>query len=176
MGASDIHIEPSEKAVVIRYRIDGALRIVNRSEHRGLIRPLMSRFKIMSELDIVERRLPQDGRIVFKHFSHRGADFDLRAATAPMNFGEKIVMRILDKRKSVMPLADLGFSARNLALYRKHIVTPYGMVLHVGPTGSGKSMTLYSALNEVQRPDLNIQTIEDPIENTLTYSRDVGSQ
>ena len=167
MGASDIHIEPWEKEVVVRYRIDGALRIVNRFQHRGLIRPLISRFKIMSELDIVERRLPQDGRIVFKHFSHRGADFDLRVASAPMNFGEKIVMRILDKRKSVLPLTDLGFSARNLALYRKHIVTPYGMVLHVGPTGSGKSMTLYSALNEVQRPDLNIQTIEDPIEYTL---------
>ena len=167
MGASDVHIEPWENEVIIRYRIDGAMRIVNRLQPQSLIRPLVSRLKVMSGLDIVERRLPQDGRIVFKKFSNKGLDFDLRVATAPMNFGEKIVLRILDKRKAVLPLVDLGFSPRNLDLYREKITTPYGMILHVGPTGSGKSMTLYAALNEIQKPDMNIQTVEDPIEYTL---------
>jgi len=167
MGASDIHIEPWEDEVIIRYRIDGAMRIVNRLQPQSLIRPLVSRLKVMSGLDIVERRLPQDGRIVFKKFSNKGLDFDLRMATAPMNFGEKVVLRILDKRKAVLPLVDLGFSPRNLELYREKITTPYGMILHVGPTGSGKSMTLYAALNEIQKPDMNIQTVEDPIEYTL---------
>jgi type IV pilus assembly protein PilB len=167
MGASDIHIEPWENEVIIRYRIDGAMRIVNRLQPQSLIRPLVSRLKVMSGLDIVERRLPQDGRIIFKKFSNKGLDFDLRMATAPMNFGEKVVLRILDKRKAVLPLVELGFSPRNLALYREKITTPYGMILHVGPTGSGKSMTLYAALNEIQKPDFNIQTVEDPIEYTL---------
>ncbi|MGE0823894.1 MAG: ATPase, T2SS/T4P/T4SS family [Candidatus Binatia bacterium] len=167
MGASDIHIEPWEHEILIRYRIDGVLRIVNRFTPRTLIRPLVARLKIMSDLDISERRLPQDGRIIFKKYTSRGFDFDLRVATAPMNHGEKVVMRILDKQKAVMPLAQLGFSARHLAIYRDKIETPYGMILHVGPTGSGKSMTLYAALNEVQTPEINIQTVEDPIEYTL---------
>ena len=166
-GASDIHIEPWENEILIRNRIDGELRIVNRFKPRSLIRPLVSRIKVMSGLDIAERRLPQDGRIMFKKYTNRGLDFDLRVASAPMNFGEKVVMRILDKNKAVMPLPDLGLSTRHLALYREKIQTPYGMVLHVGPTGSGKSMTLYAALNEVQTPEVNIQTVEDPIEYTL---------
>jgi len=179
-GASDIHIEPWENEILIRYRIDGVLRIVNRFTPRTLIRPLVARIKIMSDLDISERRLPQDGRIIFKKYTSRGFDFDLRIATAPMNYGEKIVMRILDKQKAVMPLVNLGFSDRNLKLYRDKIETPYGMILHVGPTGSGKSMTLYAALNEVQSPEINIQTIEDPIEytlpglNQLQVHRDIG--
>ncbi len=167
MGASDIHIEPWENEILVRYRVDGVMRIVNRFAPRALIRPLVARLKIMSDLDISERRLPQDGRIIFKKYTSRGFDFDLRVATAPMNHGEKVVMRILDKQKAVMPLANLGFSARNLSLYRDKIETPYGMILHVGPTGSGKSMTLYAALNEVQTPEINIQTCEDPIEYTL---------
>jgi type IV pilus assembly protein PilB len=167
MGASDIHIEPWENEILVRYRVDGVLRIVNRFTPRSLIRPLVARLKIMSDLDISERRLPQDGRIIFKKYTNRGFDFDLRVATAPMNHGEKVVMRILDKQKAVMPLANLGFSSRNLTLYRDKIETPYGMILHVGPTGSGKSMTLYAALNEVQTPEVNIQTCEDPIEYTL---------
>ncbi|MCS6925686.1 MAG: GspE/PulE family protein, partial [Candidatus Binatia bacterium] len=167
MGASDIHIEPKEHEVVIRYRIDGHLRVVNRLPHPWLIRPLVSRLKIMSDLDIVERRLPQDGRITFKHFSSKGADCDVRIATAPMLHGEKVVLRLLDKRRAILPLSELGFSPRHLAIYREKIKTPYGMILHVGPTGSGKSMTLYAALNELQSPDINIQTIEDPIEYTL---------
>ncbi|MBI3856755.1 MAG: Flp pilus assembly complex ATPase component TadA [Planctomycetes bacterium] len=166
-GASDIHIEPAEEEVVVRYRVDGDMKIVNRFKPPRLIQPLTARIKIMAGLDISERRLPQDGRIVFKKFSKSGGDFDLRVATAPMNYGEKVVMRILDKQKSVLPLADLGFSARNMALYKEKIASPYGMVLHVGPTGSGKSMTLYAALNEIKNPALNIQTAEDPIEYTL---------
>jgi type IV pilus assembly protein PilB len=166
-GASDIHVEPAEEEVVVRYRIDGDLKVVNRLRPARLINPMITRLKIMANLDISERRLPQDGRIVFKQFAKTGADFDVRMATAPMNYGEKAVLRILDKQKSVLPLSDLGFSDRNLKTYRAKIQSPYGMVLHVGPTGSGKSMTLYSALNEIKNPTLNIQTAEDPIEYTL---------
>ena len=180
MGASDIHVEPWENEVVIRYRIDGNMRVVNRFPQARLIHPLVSRLKIMAQLDIVERRLPQDGRIGFKHFSPKGLDIDLRVATAPMHHGEKVVMRILDKKKAVMPLSELGLSPRHLKLYHDKIGTPHGMILHVGPTGSGKSMTLYAALNEIQRPDLNVQTAEDPIEYTLPgvnqmqVNRDIG--
>jgi type IV pilus assembly protein PilB len=166
-GSSDIHIEPWENEVVVRYRIDGDLRIVNRFGPQNLILPIVARIKIMSNLDIAERRMPQDGRIVFKKYTKKNLDFDLRVATSPMNFGEKVVMRILDKQKSTLPLDKLGFSGRNLKVYREKIVTPYGMILHVGPTGSGKSMTLYAALNEVQRPEINVQTVEDPIEYTV---------
>jgi len=167
MRASDIHIEPWEEEIVIRYRIDGELKEITRLQPLAFLQVLASRLKIMANIDSAERRLPQDGRIVFKQFNQQGLDFDLRMATAPMNYGEKIVMRILDKQKSTLPLAELGLSERNLVLYRQHIRSPYGMVLHVGPTGSGKSMTLYSALNEINRPEVNIQTAEDPIEYTL---------
>ena len=160
-SASDIHIEPCEHEVVVRYRVDGELRVVHRLRPQNLCQPLAARIKIMSDLDITEKRLPQDGRIVFNE------GVDLRVASCPMNFGEKIVMRILDKKKAALPLDALGFSERNLATYREKIQTPYGMILHVGPTGSGKSMSLFSALREIQRPDINIQTIEDPIEYTL---------
>ena len=128
---------------------------------------LTTRLKIMCNLDISERRLPQDGRIVFKKYTKKNIDIDLRVATGPMNYGEKVVMRILDKQKSTLPLPALGFSEENLARYRECIRQPYGMILHCGPTGSGKSMTLYSALAEVNTPDMNIQTAEDPIEYTL---------
>jgi len=166
-GASDIHIEPAEEEVVIRYRVDGDMRIANRLKPARLINPMVARLKIMANLDIAEHRMPQDGRIIFKQYTRSGNDFDLRLAIAPMNFGEKAVMRILDKQKSVLPLVDLGFSPRNLELYREKIAAPYGMVLHVGPTGSGKSMTLYAALNEIKNPSINIHTAEDPIEYTL---------
>jgi type IV pilus assembly protein PilB len=121
----------------------------------------------MSTLDIAEKRLPQDGRIIFKHFTKTGIDVDLRVSMAPINHGEKVCMRILDKTKSTLPLDKLGYSESNLEVYRDIIKSPYGMVLHCGPTGSGKSMTLYSALGEVYNPSLNIQTAEDPIEYTL---------
>jgi type IV pilus assembly protein PilB len=166
-GASDIHIEPAEDEVVIRYRVDGDMAIANRLRPPRLINPMVARLKIMSGLDISEHRLPQDGRIKFKQYSTQGKDFDLRVAIAPQNHGEKVVMRIIDKQKSVLPLEKLGFSPRNLELYREKIAAPYGMILHVGPTGSGKSMTLYAALNEVKSDSINIQTAEDPIEYTL---------
>jgi type IV pilus assembly protein PilB len=165
-GASDIHIEPMEKDLLIRYRIDGMCQEKLRLP-KQVATGLTTRLKIMCNLDISERRLPQDGRIVFKKYTKKNIDIDLRVATGPMNFGEKVVMRILDKQKSTLPLPALGFSEENLARYRECIRQPYGMILHCGPTGSGKSMTLYSALAEVNTPDMNIQTAEDPIEYTL---------
>jgi type IV pilus assembly protein PilB len=163
---SDIHIEPFEKETRVRVRVDGVL-------HNKLTIPpsaagaLLARLKVMAQLDIAERRMPQDGRIIFKQFNKKGIDIDLRVSTAPLNHGEGIVMRILDKQKSTLPLPALGFSERNLGLYRELIQRPYGMILHCGPTGSGKSMTLYSALNEINTADICIRTAEDPIEYTL---------
>ncbi len=165
-GASDIHIEPMEKDLVVRYRIDGLCQEKLRLP-KQVANSMVTRLKIMCNLDISERRLPQDGRIVFKKYTKKNIDIDLRVATGPMNHGEKVVMRILDKTKSTLPLTALGFSDENLARYRECIRQPYGMILHCGPTGSGKSMTLYSALGEVNTPDVNIQTAEDPIEYTL---------
>lgn len=165
-GASDIHVEPFENETRVRVRVDGVLK-------NQLAMPpaasgaLLARLKVMSELDIAEKRLPQDGRIQFKQFNKKGIDVDLRVATAPLNHGEGIVMRILDKQKSTLPLPALGFSEENLSRYRELITQPYGMVLHCGPTGSGKSMTLYSALNEINKIDVCIRTAEDPIEYTL---------
>ncbi len=165
-GTSDIHVEPQEKDVVIRYRVDGLC-------HEKLRLPskvgpaLVARLKIMCNLDIAERRLPQDGRIIFKQYTRKNLDLDLRVSTAPLNHGEGVVMRILDKQKTTLPLTALGFSEDNLARYRRCITQPYGMILHCGPTGSGKSMTLYSALNEINTPDVVIRTAEDPIEYTL---------
>jgi type IV pilus assembly protein PilB len=165
-GTSDIHIEPGEKEVIVRYRIDGIC-------HEKLRLPakvgpaLVARLKIMCNLDIAERRLPQDGRIVFKQYTKKSIDIDLRVSTAPLNYGEGVVMRILDKQKSTLPLPMLGFSEENLAKYRECIRQPYGMILHCGPTGSGKSMTLYSALGEINSPEIVIRTAEDPIEYTL---------
>ena len=165
-GTSDSHIEPQEKEVIVRNRIDGIC-------HEKLRLPkkvgpaLIARLKIMCNLDISERRLPQDGRIVFKQYTKKNVDLDLRVSTAPLNHGEGVVMRILDKQKTTLPLPALGFSEENLAKYRECIRQPYGMILHCGPTGSGKSMTLYSALNEVNTPDIVIRTAEDPIEYTL---------
>lgn len=164
--ASDIHIEPFEKGTRARVRVDGILR------EQLVIPPtasnaLLARLKIMAQLDIAEKRLPQDGRIQFKQFNNKGIDVDLRVSTAPLNHGEGIVMRLLDKQKSMLPLTALGFSEKNLKSYRKLIRRSYGMVLHCGPTGSGKSMTLYSALNEINKVDICIRTVEDPIEYTL---------
>jgi type IV pilus assembly protein PilB len=165
-GGSDIHIEPAEKFTRVRVRIDGNC-------HEKLTIPakasgaLIARLKVMANLDISEKRLPQDGRIVFKQYTRKSLDIDLRVSTAPLNHGEGVVMRILDKQKSTLPLQALGFEPENLELYRGLIQRPFGMVLHCGPTGSGKSMTLYSALNEINTPDVVIRTAEDPIEYTL---------
>jgi type IV pilus assembly protein PilB len=165
-GASDIHVEPGQKELAIRYRIDGrcqdALQLPKEAANA-----FSARLKIMSNLDISETRLPQDGRIEFKRFTKKNFDIDLRLAVAPVTHGEKVVIRILDKTKSALPLSALGFSEENLTKYRDCIRQPHGMVLHCGPTGSGKSMTLYSALGELNTRDLNIQTAEDPVEYTL---------
>jgi type IV pilus assembly protein PilB len=165
-GASDIHIEPMEKDLQVRYRVDGVCFEKMRLPKQVCF-AMVARLKIMCNLDISERRLPQDGRIVFKKFTKKNIDIDLRVATGPMNHGEKVVMRILDKAKSTLPLPMLGFSEENLVKYRDCVRQPYGMILHCGPTGSGKSMTLYAALAEINTPDVNIQTAEDPIEYTL---------
>ncbi|MFA5058617.1 MAG: GspE/PulE family protein, partial [Opitutaceae bacterium] len=165
-GTSDIHIEPWEKELVVRYRIDGVCQEKLRLPIK-VAGALVARLKIMSNLDIAERRLPQDGRIIFKQFTKKSIDIDLRVSTSPLNHGEGMVLRILDKQKSTLPLQMLGFTEGNLTIYRKVIRQPYGMILHCGPTGSGKSMTLYSALNEISSTEVVIRTAEDPIEYTL---------
>ncbi|MBN2289213.1 MAG: GspE/PulE family protein [Candidatus Glassbacteria bacterium] len=165
-GASDIHIEPFEKEILVRYRIDGVCQIALKLPPNSM-KALISRLKIMSGLNIAERRLPQDGRIVFKEFTRTGIDIDLRVATGPMVYGEKVVMRILDKTSTSVSLDMMGYSKHNLAIYEKIVKSPYGMILHVGPTGSGKTTTLYAALNYINDPGINIQTAEDPVEYML---------
>jgi type IV pilus assembly protein PilB len=165
-GGSDIHIEPFEKNTRVRVRVDGNCqeKLTLPAKIAGA---LVARLKVMSNLDISEKRMPQDGRIVFKQYTRKNLDIDLRVSTAPLNHGEGVVMRILDKQKSTLPLTALGFEPENLELYRGLLQRPFGMLLHCGPTGSGKSMTLYSALNEINSPDMVIRTAEDPIEYTL---------
>ena len=165
-GGSDIHIEPFENDARVRVRVDGVCQ-EKLTIPVKVCGSLLARLKVMSNLDIAEKRIPQDGRIVYKQFNRKGIDIDLRVSTAPLNHGEGAVMRILDKQKSTLPLTALGFSDFNLGRYREVIQRPYGMILHCGPTGSGKSMTLYSALNEINSPEINIRTAEDPIEYTL---------
>jgi type IV pilus assembly protein PilB len=162
-GASDVHIEPYEKDFRVRYRIDGVLYEVMAPPKR-LKDALTSRLKIMAELDIAERRLPQDGRIKLKM---RGKEVDLRVSTLPTLFGEKVVMRILDKSNLMLDMTQLGFEPEALRKLEDAIFSPYGMVLVTGPTGSGKSTTLYSALGQINKPDLNIMTAEDPVEYNL---------
>jgi type IV pilus assembly protein PilB len=166
-GASDIHIEPYEFETRVRYRVDGNLE-QRMTLPKKAINPLISRLKIMSNLDIAERRMPQDGRIKFKQFSRTGLDLDLRVAVGPMAFGEKCVMRLLVRNSISLGLDAMGFSPKNLELFRWASKQAYGMILNVGPTGSGKTTTLYSALSEVNTLDVNIQTAEDPIEYPLT--------
>jgi len=162
-GASDIHLEPYEKIFRVRYRIDGILYDVMQPPVK-LKAALSSRIKIMADLDIAERRLPQDGRIKIKV---RNKTVDLRVSTLPTLYGEKIVMRILDKSSLMLDLTKLGFEERALKEFEEAIHSPYGMVLVTGPTGSGKTTTLYSALNTVNKVDVNIMTAEDPVEYNL---------
>lgn len=163
--ASDIHIEPREKGALVRYRIDGMLQEAVHVPEQAKS-PLVARYKIMTNLDIAEHRKPQDGRIGFKKFN-KNVDIDLRVSTAPMADGEKVVMRILDKKSTMVGIEGLGFSEENLAKFREAITKPYGMILLVGPTGSGKTTTLYAALTGINKPDVNILTAEDPIEYRL---------
>ncbi|NCU37785.1 type II/IV secretion system protein [Candidatus Saccharibacteria bacterium] len=158
--ASDIHIEPREDYVQIRYRIDGVLREVNQLP-RNVLGALVSRIKILSNLKIDERRVPQDGRFKIKV---AGWQYALRVSTLPIADGEKVVMRILDESDQAVTLTDLGYWGHSLAIISEAIAEPNGMVLITGPTGSGKSTSLFSVLSMLNRPDVNISTVEDPVE------------
>lgn len=163
-GASDIHVEAYEKAFRVRYRIDGSLYEVMAPPMK-LRAALTSRLKIMAELDIAERRLPQDGRIKLKI---KDKEVDLRVSVLPCLFGEKVVMRILDKSNLMLDLTKLGFETKALKEFMDAITAPYGMVLVTGPTGSGKTTSLYSALQQINNIDVNIMTAEDPVEYNLS--------
>jgi len=161
--ASDIHIEPSEHFMRVRYRIDGVLHEAQRAP-RSIQQGVISRLKIMSEIDIAERRIPQDGRM---SMLQGGKKIDLRVATLPTMWGEKVVMRILDNSNTTLGLDDLGFSDENYARFKESFTKPYGMILVTGPTGSGKSTTLYATLNQISKPEVNVITVEDPVEYVL---------
>jgi type IV pilus assembly protein PilB len=166
-GASDIHIEPYEKKFRVRFRIDGILYNVMALPMK-LKDPLTSRVKIMAKLDIAEKRLPQDGRIKIKmKVENRSRDLDFRVSSLPTLWGEKIVMRLLDKSKLMLDMTKLGFEKESLEKFKNAIAKPYGIVLVTGPTGSGKTNTLYSALASLNKPDTNIMTAEDPVEFNL---------
>lgn len=167
LGASDIHIEPDEKVLRIRYRIDGILETMY--EHPlDLQDEIISRVKVMSNLNITEKRLPQDGR--FK-MSLDGSAFDFRVSTLPTYFGENVVIRILDQGSINIEMDSLGMSNEMLKKYKEVVQSPYGIILVTGPTGSGKTTTLYSAMNSLNSPEKNIVTIEDPVEYRLPYIR-----
>ncbi|GAB6986442.1 GspE/PulE family protein [Nocardioides pyridinolyticus] len=161
--ASDIHIEPTERDMRVRYRIDGVLHDAHRSP-KNIQNGVISRLKIMADMNIAERRVPQDGRM---SVSHQGRRVDLRVATLPTVWGEKVVARILDTSNTQLGLDDLDFSRENFERFHASYTKPYGMILATGPTGSGKSTTLYATLNQLNRPDVNVITVEDPVEYRL---------
>jgi type IV pilus assembly protein PilB len=166
-GASDIHVEPYEKEFRVRFRVDGVLHNIMALPLRARD-ALISRLKIMAKLDISEKRLPQDGRIKIRlRVEDRSRDLDLRVSTVPTLFGEKVVMRLLDKSKLQLDMTLLGFEAESLRRFKDAIERPYGIVLVTGPTGSGKTNTLYSAISQLNDPEVNIMTAEDPIEFNL---------
>ncbi|NNE68054.1 MAG: type IV-A pilus assembly ATPase PilB [Pyrinomonadaceae bacterium] len=166
-GASDIHVEPYEKDFRIRFRIDGLLYDVMHPPMK-MRDALISRLKIMAKLDISEKRLPQDGRIKIKvKIDNRSRELDFRVSTLPTLFGEKVVLRLLDKEKLMLDMTKLGFEERSLEMFKRNIEKPYGMVLVTGPTGSGKTNTLYSALQSLNTSETNIMTAEDPVEFNL---------
>ena len=166
-GASDIHVEPYEKELRIRFRIDGVLYDVMRPPLK-MRDALISRVKIMSKLDISEKRLPQDGRIKIKvKVDSRSRELDFRVSTLPTLFGEKVVLRLLDKENLMLDMTKLGFEPESLVKFQRNISKPYGMVLVTGPTGSGKTNTLYSALQSLNTVQTNIMTAEDPVEFNL---------
>ncbi len=166
-GASDIHIEPYEKDFRVRYRLDGLLYEMMRPPLR-LKEAITSRLKIMAKLDIAEKRLPQDGRIKIKtRVGGKVKDLDFRVSVLPTIFGEKIVLRLLDKDNLMLDMTKLGFESESLRRFEQAILKPFGMVLVTGPTGSGKTNTLYSALSRINTPETNIMTAEDPVEFNL---------
>lgn len=162
-GASDIHIEPFEKFVCVRYRKDGVLHEAM-TPPKKLFNAIISRLKIMTSLDIAERRIPQDGKFQIKY---EGRQIDFRVSTLPSIYGEKVVMRVLDSSSITLGLDALGFEPQALDAFRRAVNAPYGMILVTGPTGSGKSTTLYSALKEIMSTEDNIMTVEDPVEYQL---------
>ncbi len=164
LSASDIHFEPFEREMCVRFRIDGVLQEML-SVPSGRIAEVISRLKIMSRMDIAEKRRPQDGRI---RISEQGKDVDIRVSTLPTDFGEKAVLRLLDKNQLSISLDTIGMDPQRLQLFKKAIQMPNGIVLITGPTGSGKTTTLYGAINHIKRPDINISTVEDPIEYNIT--------
>jgi type IV pilus assembly protein PilB len=176
-SASDIHVEPYEKSFRVRYRIDGVLYEVMKPPLK-LKNAIISRIKIMSELDIAERRLPQDGRIKLK--LGRGREMDFRVSVLPTLFGEKVVLRLLDKSNLQLDMTKLGFETDQLDDFKESIHQPFGMVLVTGPTGSGKTTTLYSALSELNQTSENLSTAEDPVEfnlggiNQVQMHEDIG--
>ncbi|MBA2736579.1 MAG: type IV-A pilus assembly ATPase PilB [Pyrinomonadaceae bacterium] len=166
-GTSDIHVEPYEKDFRIRFRIDGVLYDVMHPPMK-MRDPLISRLKIMAKLDISEKRLPQDGRIKIRvKIDNRSRELDFRVSTLPTLFGEKVVLRLLDKDKLMLDMTKLGFEEKSLEIFKRNISKPYGMVLVTGPTGSGKTNTLYSALQALNTTETNIMTAEDPVEFNL---------
>ncbi|MGB7593669.1 MAG: type IV-A pilus assembly ATPase PilB [Terriglobia bacterium] len=166
-GASDIHMEPYEKEYRVRYRIDGVLQTIMNPPNK-LRDAIISRVKIMSRLDISEKRLPQDGRIMIKMMKDgKKKALDFRVSVLPTLYGEKIVLRLLDKENLHLDMTKLGFEPESLAKFQKAIFKPYGMVLVTGPTGSGKTNTLYSSIAQLNSPDTNILTAEDPVEFQL---------
>lgn len=164
MKVSDIHVEPYERQMRVRYRLDGVLKNVMTLPVQ-LKMPILSRLKVMAHLDIAERRLPQDGRIKLK--IGKGREMDFRVSSLPTLFGEKIVLRLLDKSNLQLDMTKLGFEESSLDTFRDAVSQPWGMVLVTGPTGSGKTTTLYSALSELNKEDTNIMTAEDPVEYNL---------
>ncbi len=162
--ASDIHIEPFERELAVRFRVDGVLREKIKPPKR-FQKAIASRVKIMGNLNIAETRLPQDGRIRIKL---AGRDIDIRLSTVPTSFGERIVMRLLDKSVVILDLAEIGFSPDQLDVMDSLITRSHGILLVTGPTGSGKTTTLYAALSKINNPDLNILTVEDPVEYQIT--------
>src|SRR5438034_5800650 len=166
-GASDIHMEPYEKEYRVRFRVDGMLQNIM-SPPMKLKDAITSRIKIMAKLDISEKRLPQDGRIMLKmNLSGKKKQLDYRVSTLPTLWGEKIVLRLLDKENLRLDMTKLGFEPESLVKFEKAILKPYGMVLVTGPTGSGKTNTLYSSISRLNQPDTNIMTAEDPVEFQL---------
>jgi type IV pilus assembly protein PilB len=164
-GASDVHLEPQEDGLIVRFRVDGVLTIAQRIP-RQLAPGVTTRVKVLAKLDIAERRKPQDGRISL-NASAAGRVLDVRVATLPTVEGESVVMRLLDKSKRAPTLSDLGFSDDMRGLFRDVVSRPTGALLVTGPTGSGKSTTLYAALSEINRPEINVITVEDPVEYRL---------
>jgi type IV pilus assembly protein PilB len=167
-GASDVHMEPYEREFRVRLRVDGILQPVMNPPLR-MRDALISRVKIMAKLDIAEKRLPQDGRILLKlHHEGKKKQIDLRVSVLPTLHGEKVVMRLLDKENLRLDMTHLGFEPESLAKFQKAIFKPYGMVLVTGPTGSGKTNTLYSSIAQLNKPETNILTAEDPVEFQLS--------